>query len=367
MGLRLRTFNEIFADGVEWVTARTSRLTDFNVGSALRTIFEAVALQLEEFYFALMQNIQFAIETAIYDAFEFPILQAKKAAGYVTVDFTSPLAETLYLRKGTMFATSAAYGYMYFESTEDVYVEPGAVSVMVPVQCRTEGETGNVPAGAITTMVASSSAISRVHNETAFVSGAGVETGAERKRRFRQYIHTLSKATRDAIVYGALEVDGVAGAWVDDSYIGFVKLYAHDSNGDLSDELKRKINDNMQNYRAAGIEVQTLSIVKKTVNVSVMVMINNGYDPQMYNALIKELIDRMLSEHVVAEPFYTANMIHAIKDAYEDVVVNIVIREGADTEVRGNEIIRPGDIDVHCVTVRDWHEFGGPGGRSDAA
>lgn len=357
MGLKLRSFNQIFSDGVEWVTARTDRLTDFNTGSALRTIFEAVGIQLEEFYFATKQNVLFAIETAIYDAFGFPLRPAQKASGYVTVTFSEPLADIYVMKKGTVFCTSGVYGYMYFESTEDVYAPVGSLAAMVPVQCRTDGMSGNIPAGAITTMVASNSIIKRVSNETAFTSGASVETGAERKRRFQHYIKTLSKATRDALIYGTLEVEGVAGAWCDDKYIGFVKLYAHDANGDLPEGLKQKIVDNLQNYRAGGIEVQVLPIVKCPVDVSVMIMIRNEYDPYLYNSLIKELIDRMLNEHTVSEPFYVANMIHAIKDAYEDVVENIKILEGTDTEVRDNEIIRAGNVNVHCVTVKDWHEF----------
>lgn len=357
MGLRLRTFNQIFADGVEWATARTDRLTDFNVGSALRTIFEAVSIQLEEFYFAMKQNIFFAIETAIYDAFGFPIQPAQRAAGYVTVEFTEPLASVLPIKKGSVFCTSSVYGYMYFESTEDVYAPIGSTSVMIPVQCKSEGETGNIPAGAITTMVASSPVVRRVCNETAFTSGSNVETGAERKRRFQHYIRTLSRATRDALIYGTLEVEGVAGAWCDDKYIGFVKLYAHDANGDLSEDLKKKIITNLQNYRAAGIEVQVLPIVKRPVDVSVMVMIGNEYDPAMYDPLIKELIDRQLNAHSVSEPFYTANLIHAIKDAYEEIVVNIKILEGADTEIEDNEIVRAGNVSVRCVTIRDWREY----------
>lgn len=357
MGLRMRTFNDIFADGVEWITARTDRLTDFNVGSALRTILEAVSIQLEEFYFALKQYILYAIETAIYDAFGFPIIPAQRAAGYVTVDFSVPLADTMYFKQGTVFCTSGLYGYMYFESTEDIYAPSGSISCMIPVQCKTAGETGNIPANAITTIVASNSLISRVHNETALTSGANVETSAERKRRFQNFIRTLSKATRDALIYGTLEVEGAAGAWCDDKYIGFVKMYAHDANGDLPEDLRRAIQKNLLNYRAAGIEVQVLPIVKRPIDVSVMVMIGNAYDPKLYDELIKELIDRMLNEHTVSEPFYVANMIHAIKDAYEDIVVNILVREGSDVEVDDNEIIRAGNVSVHCVTVRDWRAY----------
>lgn len=356
-GLKIRTFGEVFTDLVEWITARTSRLTDFNVGSALRTLTEAISIQFEEFYFAVKQNVLYAIDTAIYEAFGVKARGEQPASGYVTVVFEEPLSFEMHFPKGTTFSTSDVYGYIYFASTQDIYAEPGDAGIRIPVVCKTTGEAGNVPAGAVNKIATSNRIIRRVYNENAFSYGSNAETATERKRRFQHYIRTLSKGTRDAIIYGTLEVEGVAGACCDDRYIGFVKLYAHDANGDLPEDLKRRIVDNLQNYRSAGIEVQVLPIVKHPVDVDVMIMIDNAYDPAIYNGVLKDLIDRMLNEHTVAEPFYTANMIHAIKDAYEDIVVNILIQKGADVEVADNELIRAGNVTVRCVTVHDWRTY----------
>ncbi len=88
------------------------------------------------------------------------------------------------------------------------------------------------------------------------------ETPKDRKTRFQKYIQTLSRGTREAILYGALEVDGVQGAYVDDTWIGYVRLYAHDPSGDLPEPLRQAIIQNEENYRAAGIEVDVWAVNK---------------------------------------------------------------------------------------------------------
>lgn len=354
MGLQIKSMYEVFNNLVEWITAKTDKITDFNIGSAARTLTESIAIQFEEFYFVIKQNVLYAIETAIYDSFGFEQKLAQTAKGYVTVEFAEPLPGSMIFPKGTVFCTSSLHGYLYYESTEELYAEEGSISLMVPVQCKTSGTAGNIPARAITTIVTTNSIISEVYNEAAFTNGVNEETSAERKKRFQHYIKTLARGTRDAIIYGCLEVDGVQGAWVDDSYIGYVKLYAHNSDGDLPAELRQAILRNLENYRSAGIEVEVLPIVKRPFDVSIRVMIANEYDTETYKELIYTLVIQHLNEYAVSDAFYAANLIHAVKSAYEDIVININMVVGEDTQIAENELIRPGEVIVTCVNMKDW-------------
>ena len=354
MGLKIKSMYDVFTSLVDWITAKTDKITDFNVGSAIRTLTEAIAVQFEEFYFSMKQNVLFAIENSVYNSFGFDLKISQAASGYVTVDFTEPLPGSLTFPKSTVFCTSSVYGYIYFESTEEVYAQQGSISVMVPVQCKTSGTTGNVPGGSITTIVTTNTIIYEVYNEAAFTNGVNGETSTERKKRFQDYIKTLARGTADAIVYGCLEVEGVFGAWVDDSYIGYVKLYAHNSDGELPEELRQAILSNLQNYRAGGIEVEVLPIVKNPIDLSLRIMISNEYDTKTYEQLLNSLVVRYMNEYSVATNFYTADIIHVIKSAYEDVVVNINILIGEDTLIGENELVRPGTINVTCVNTKDW-------------
>lgn len=354
MGLIIKDMDAVFNNLVEWITAKTDKITDFNVGSAMRTLSEAIAMQFEEFYYAMKQNTVWAIENSIYDAFSFDMEAATYATGVVTIRYYQPLKQPLQIEKGTVFCTSSGYGYIYYESTEDVVVPEDTTSVDLKVICKSIGTVGNVPAGAITTIVVTNANIESVTNREALTNGTDDETNTERKKRFQNYIKTLARGTADSIVYGTLEVDGVAGAMVDDSYIGYVKVYAHDSDGNLSDELRQAILDNVWNYRAAGIEVEVLPIIKKAIDIELVVVIDDNYDASSYTGMLHTLVTSELNNYLVSENLYMSNLIHAIKNVYDDVVINIVIRKGADTIIEKNELIRAGEIQVTCVNLRDW-------------
>lgn len=354
MALKTKSMYEVFTNLVDWTSARTDKITDYSVGSAIRTLYEAVSIQLEEFYYAMKQNVMYAIENSVYDAFGFQRKEAVTASGYVTVYFEEPLPGDMKFPAGTVFSTGPSYNYMYFASTDDIYATVGTTEIMIPVECQTTGAVGNIPANTIDTIVTSNSIIKKVTNTTAITNGVDEETSFERKKRFQSYIKTLARGTRSAILYGCLDVDGVAGAYVDDSYIGYVKLYAHNNSGDLPDELRAAINQNMTEYRSAGIEVQVLPIVKHTIDIRLKVMIENDYDTERYAGLIKSLVWDSLEQYTVAHNFYQADLIHAIMAAYDDIVVNIEILEGSDTRVADNELVRPGEVNVTCVTVSEW-------------
>lgn len=354
MGLKIKSMYDVLSDLIEWITSRTNKITDFNVGSAIRTLCESIAIQFEEFYFSMKQNVLYAIENSVYDSFGFNLKIAEAASGYVTVAFEEPLPSSLTFPKGTVFCTAAIYGYIYFESTEEHYAEQGLVSTMIPVVCKTPGTIGNVPAGAITTIVTTNAIIKSVSNESAFTNGLNEETTTERKKRFQNYIKTLARGTVDAIIYGCLEVEGVTGAWCDDKYIGYVKLYAHNAEGELPNELKQAIINNLQNYRAGGIEVEVLPIVKRPIDLSLKILIGNDYDTETYSLLIQSSIISWLNEYSVAKNLYMSDVIHTIKTVYEDIVVNILIENGSDVQLAENELVRPGEISIRCVNVKDW-------------
>ena len=208
----------VLKDLIDWTTVRTDKITDFNIGSGIRTIYEAISVQLEEFYFRMKQNALYSIATSIYTAFDFDRHTAEKASGQVTILFLRSIPNSITIPKGTQFCTTDVYGYIYFETLEDHYIPAGMVETTLPVTCTEGGTIGNVPARAISLIIPSNVMIRSVMNQLPFTNGRDAETATEHKKRFQQYINTLSRATSKAILYGTLEVDGVTGAWVDDDY-----------------------------------------------------------------------------------------------------------------------------------------------------
>lgn len=345
---------DVLNDLINWTTSRTTKINDFNTGSAIRTLYEAVSVQLEEFYVRMKQNVLYAITNSIYQAFGFERQAESYATGTVTITFIQAVPVSFTIPKGTVFSTSAVYGYIYFETLEDYYVEVGLTSIRIPVQCKTPGVVGNVPRGAITTMIPTNALVKSVYNILPFSDGQDAETATEHKKRFQRYINTLARATRNAILYGTLEVEGVTGAWVDDNYIGYVKVYAHNSEGDLPAALRTAILNNLIEYRAAGIEVEVLPIVKIDLDLTLRIMIADEYDPEVYKDSISNIVTNFLNDYTVGSNFHIADVIAFIKNSYQDAVLNVLPVGITDRELQKNQLIRPGVITVTCVAKSAW-------------
>lgn len=357
MSLKIKSIKEILSTLIVNITTRTKKITDFNPGSATRTLLESIALQLEELYFDIRQNVEYAIENAIYNAFRFERITETKASGYVTVNFVEALPSSLIIPMGTVFSTSLQYNkVIQFKSTEDVVADKGVLSITVPVECTEGGIIGNVGVGDIRVIVTGSNMIESVTNQAAFVNGVDEETSIERKHRFGEYIKSLSKATKDSIAYGTKEVDGITGVWVDDSYIGFVRVYTHDENGNLPEELRQAVLQNLEKYRAAGVEVEVLPIVRKEVNISMFFVLKDGIVLEDYLPNIKQLIVDYLNNFEVATNLYMTNLIGAVTENYKDIIVTFEILEGEDTNLQNNELVVSGVVDVTGVNLKDWRK-----------
>ena len=354
MALEVKSMYTVLKDLIDWTTARTNKITDFNIGSGIRTMYEAVSVQLEEFYFRMKQNALYAIATSIYTSFDFDRKAAGYATGEVTIAFTRALPTSLTIPKGTKFCTSEVYGFIYFESVEDHYVKAGLVSTVVKVKCTEPGIIGNVPAGAISLIIPTNVIIRNIYNEGTFTNGRDAETATEHKKRFQHYINTLAKSTASAVLYGTLEVEGVTGAWVDDNYIGYVKVYVHNSDGELPEDLRAEVLKHLISYRAAGIEVEVLPIVKIEIDQNIEVMVGNDFDTDVYAGLIDTTVTKFLNDYTVGTNYHVSDIITFIKSSYEDAVINVVMPGAKDIELQPNQLVRPGNITVTCISQKNW-------------
>ena len=198
----MKTFNQILNGMAGWIVTNCTKLTNFFVGSVLRTLLEAIAMEIEALYFQMHKGFIYAIENSIFHSFGFYKKPAISATGEVTVVFKDSLPQSFTFLKGFKFATVPILSQVvYFEVTEDTTAPKGCSSILVPVSCTEKGVVGNVPSNTITIMVTPVNIVRSVYNEKSFGSGTSEESSSERKRRFTTYIQTLSKATVDALKY----------------------------------------------------------------------------------------------------------------------------------------------------------------------
>lgn len=353
MGFNMKTASEILKNSISYVTKVTNKITDFSVGSVTRTILEAVSLQIEEFYFKVYDGFLDAVENSIFRAFGFTALTEEYANGDLIVEFKSALTSEIRFATGLTFCTSSSISSIkYYTLTKDVIAPTGATKVVLPIQCTVAGVLGNTPENSITIMVTANSLVSKVYNEIAFTNGRAAETKAERKARFKKFIATLVRGTTDSIEYAASLVTGITGVYVDDSGIGIIKIYCHDTNGDLSDTLKASVQASVDSYRSAGVEAVILPVVKQFVDVNVKVYLNKEYNPSMYQSTVSAAISTYMYEFHVNEGFYLTSLIKYLRDLDDLAIIDVDVlsptsKIAASTQV----LLRPGIITVSTETV----------------
>lgn len=121
MSFQIKKFSSIVASMINWMSGATTKVTDFNQGSVIRTILEAVAMELEELYYQLLQATQEAIEEAIYRTFNFPRNPSEKATGMIRFTRMTGSEEAISILSGTLVGTDTAPSIV-FETQSDAVI-----------------------------------------------------------------------------------------------------------------------------------------------------------------------------------------------------------------------------------------------------
>lgn len=346
MNLKMKTFGDILSNMANWIKSNSNKLTNFFVGSVIRTLLEAVAVEMESMYFQMYKGFKYAIENAIFHSFNFYRNPATASTGYLTVVFKGELPQDFTFSAGFKFSTVPLLGdIVYFAVTEDIVVPKGATDALIPVQCTETGVVGNVPPNSIQIPVTPVGIIQSVYNETAFGGGTEQESTADRKRRFTTYIQTLSRGTINAIRYGCISVPGVSGAYVEDG-VGLVKVYVHNSAGDLPDSLKAAVVLNLVEYCSAGVQVEVLPVIKIPVDAVITILLQEGFDPDVYEALVETSVTSFLNYFPVSKSLATSELIKTIMTIDENAILNCSTSLTSDVIVDKSGLIRAGVVQV---------------------
>ncbi len=349
MGLKLKTFTETLNDMISWMVTRGSKISNFTVGSVIRTILEAISLEIEALYYQMDKGFKYALQHSVFYSFGFNRKGAIASNGTVTVRFKSEIPYNMIIPKGYKFSTVPVRGkVIHFESTVDVAVVSGDRVATVPVKCTVPGRIGNVPSGAIQICVNPLPFTQSVANSMDFINGAEEEDIADVKKRFTEYIQTLSKGTIKAVQYGCLTVQGVTGVYVDER-IGVLDVYLHDINGELPPALELAVRETLIEYRAGGVEVRLLPVTHKSVDMHIEVILTSGFDTTKYRKLVQDSVTGYLNSYTVATSLRRADIIRYIMNIDTVAIQNASISLTEDIIVQNNEKIRAGNITVTAI------------------
>lgn len=248
---------------IRWTRGVSNRFTDFRVGSKIRTLYEAVALIVEELYDKVYRSMKSVIEDNIYSVIGFNKIPATYASGNAVMSRTEPAVENYLIPAGTVVLSKATQYKppIQYRTIADALLEVGRTTVTVAIVSSVSGVDGNVGAGEIASFLMQPNGIEAVTNTTAVMGGNAEETKEEQKARFQVFIEANARGILQSVRYGAMlaqieAVDGVVLERVKQAVAienlparkGEVDVYIWNGTGNASEALKAEVQKILTGY-----------------------------------------------------------------------------------------------------------------------
>lgn len=206
-----KTYNFIRQRILNRVVAR-SLLTDVEVGGGVETLASAVARELDDISFQMV-NLQkvWDIDTATgedlderardFNPDEITRRGATAATGAVVFSRTGT-AGAITIPEGTEVEVASG-GPTFLTTAAGAILNASSVSAAIPIRAVNPGSAGNVDAGAIT-IFSSVPGVEAVTNTANTSNGQDEETDAQLRARLKAYARSLTRGTPEALRFAAL-------------------------------------------------------------------------------------------------------------------------------------------------------------------
>lgn len=301
MALNTKDFDALVNQQATAIQGQQPLLSNFNPGSILRAIIEAVAgvvMYAQNLLLAIFAMARASTSTgADLDSwmadFGLTRLPAIAATGAVTFARFNP-ASAATVPVGTAVETSD--GSQIFaviaDTTNPAYVPSqnayaigvGIGSIDITVQANTPGTGGNVVAGALNTLTSAIVGVDTVTNALAFNNGVDQESDDAFRARFQGFIGTLAQGTVAAVgqaiidlqadlTYSITENQQYSGA----TDFGYFYVVVDDGTGSPPSPLLANVTVAIDQVRAAGIRFGVFGPSVLTANLAMTITSAAGY------------------------------------------------------------------------------------------
>lgn len=342
--LNIKSFAVLVQEQAANIQGRCARLIDFTVGSLLRAIVEAnagLALWLQSLALKILATSRLSTSTGSdVDSFVgdwgLTRLDAQTALGVVTFSRFTPGAQAVVpvgaivsTTDGSQdFAVIADASNTLFNAGLDGYVVPvGIASVDVPVAAINGGSGGNVLGGTVTVIKSTITYIDTVVNAAPMAGGGEEESDAQLQQRFRDFIASLSKATRTAISEAiASRRLGVTFKIVDNKDYslafrpGFFFVVVDDGTGSPPQALLDDIFAAVDAVRADTVLFAVHAPQITNVSVSMTLSVADGYDANTVKGLVGSAIRASIQAIPIGEGLSWTKLAQLAYEATQGVI-----------------------------------------------
>ena len=357
-----KNYNTLLTEMKESAIAAGSGITDFNSGSNIMTVFEAVARPMEQAYIDTRNGYTNNLRAIPYSVFDFKQKPGQKATVDVKFTRNAALSSVSTIPSGTRVSN----GSLVFVTTANAIIGVGeTVSDSVGAIAENVGLEYNVKENTITTIESNLSAeIVSVNNPRQAVGGTDAETQTQMLRRFKYYINGLQGSNRYGIMAGVLGIEGVRSVSIEE-YFGTLyqgiynfTVYVDDGTGSLTPQLKNQIEDLINGddteenpgLRAAGTNAFVTSATAYPITIALTATIYRVEEARVRNDItvkLQEYINGLgIHENVVLSSIIVLlKQIPGITD-----ISGLTVNGSTDNIVISvNQIARFGSVDITII------------------
>lgn len=354
------------------------RVTDFNAGSNVRTLLEAVGIRLEHLDAKAWLALERAIPQVLFDFFGegdgrttmvgFPKLVALPASGIVRFLRASGTPGEITIPTGTRLqipAAGATPARNYVTTLPAVLLAADSF-VDTMAAAMQPGTAGNVAAGTLV-LLDPLTGVASATNPSGWLNGSDAETDEARRQRFTRYLRNLARSPDGGLEVGALTATVLSGGLVvervlaaravtDPDQRGLVRVVIDNGSGTASAALvtaaqtildgSRAIDGTrIPGYKAAGVVVEVVAVTPQVVPVTAAIALDDGFDGTTVQPTAVTAIEGYLAGLGVFADLILADLIAIITlvRGVRDVVVSA---PAANVRATTGARIVPGTITV---------------------
>lgn len=365
--MNVKSYDTLYTEMQNNMIANQNKVTDFNEGSVIRTMFESVARVVESAYVDTRDGYKNVLKELAYSIFNFQPKTGSRATSSVIFSRTKATATKSTIPTGTQVSA----GSLIYYTTEIGEILPNELnSNEIPVVAANIGTEYNIGIGIINTFDTSLSIdITSVKNVTRAEGGSNKETDIERLSRFKKYLNGLQGTNQYGFESSILSVDGVRSIAIEEKFPPYLNIYnvicyIDDGTGNLTDSLKNEIikkiegdiEGNKNGCKATGIQVlvSPASPVYTSIDVTVKTYRKeeDAAIADVTNAILKEINSLTIGKSV-----YLSSLILCLRSLsfVKDVSDITIDGEATNLNINNNQIARITSDQIN-VTVIDVKE-----------
>lgn len=366
---RPKTYSQLFDAFKKYLVGESSTLTNFNKGSRNAVLAKALSLILSKTHNDFYQGLKRGLPVSVYKGFDFNKKPGIKSSGSIEFTSNEPSGSDYDIPIGTAVIING----IKFETTIAGQLLTGnSSSGNITAQASEIGESGNIAANSIDTLVGLGSFVSQPNgidgakNNVAFSGGSPEETDEERLERFNLYINSLARATVPGILTGTLSVAGIVSASVIENspYRGYITIFADDGSGTITEalaaEIYRVINGdptdkvNYPGYRGAGIKFRVLAptVINQDVSVQIKILNTSNANPNTLKDIAQQAIENYINTLKLGEDIVVTEIIKVVKASDPEIYDCEVLIPTINVTIQSDQIARTGTVNMsHEIVV----------------